>query len=57
MNVDVCYNLGDAINKIGFGLVVWNLARAQGKVRAVPRPDAEANVLRARANASIDNSG
>ena len=25
---DVIYNLGDAVNKIGFGLVVWNLARS-----------------------------
>ena len=28
LDVDVLYNLGDAVNKIGFGLVVWNLARA-----------------------------
>ena len=26
LNLDVVYNLGDAINKIGFGLVVYNLA-------------------------------
>ncbi len=24
--MDVIYNVGDAINKIGFGLVVYNLA-------------------------------
>jgi len=24
--MDVVYNIGDAINKIGFGLVVYNLA-------------------------------
>ncbi|MDG1191483.1 MAG: rhodopsin, partial [Flavobacteriaceae bacterium] len=24
--MDVVYNVGDAINKIGFGLVVYNLA-------------------------------
>ena len=24
---DLIYNIGDAINKIGFGLVVWNAAR------------------------------
>ncbi|MGB1114030.1 MAG: rhodopsin, partial [Flavobacteriaceae bacterium] len=24
--MDVIYNIGDAINKIGFGLVVYNLA-------------------------------
>ena len=28
VNVDVIYNLGDAVNKIGFGLVVWHLAKA-----------------------------
>ena len=27
LNVDVIFNLGDMVNKIGFGLVVWNLAR------------------------------
>jgi hypothetical protein len=26
--MDVVYNIGDAINKIGFGLVVYNLAVA-----------------------------
>ena len=26
LNMDVVYNIGDAINKIGFGLVVYNLA-------------------------------
>jgi len=26
LNLDVVYNLGDAINKIGFGLVIYNLA-------------------------------
>jgi bacteriorhodopsin len=25
-NVDVAYNIADAINKIGFGLVIYNLA-------------------------------
>jgi hypothetical protein len=24
--MDVIYNIGDAVNKIGFGLVVYNLA-------------------------------
>ncbi len=28
-NMDVVYNIGDAINKIGFGLVVYNLAVSQ----------------------------
>ena len=27
LNLDVIYNLGDAVNKVGFGLVVWSLAR------------------------------
>jgi sensory rhodopsin len=26
MDMDVLYNIADAINKIGFGLVVYNLA-------------------------------
>ena len=26
LQLDVIYNIGDAINKIGFGLVVYNLA-------------------------------
>lgn len=26
LNLDVVYNIGDAVNKIGFGLVVYNLA-------------------------------
>jgi hypothetical protein len=26
LSLDVIYNVGDAINKIGFGLVVYNLA-------------------------------
>ena len=26
LQLDVVYNIGDAINKIGFGLVVYNLA-------------------------------
>jgi hypothetical protein len=25
--MNVVYNIGDAINKIGFGLVIWNLAK------------------------------
>jgi hypothetical protein len=25
-NIDVAYNIADAINKIGFGLVIYNLA-------------------------------
>jgi hypothetical protein len=24
--MNVIYNIGDAVNKIGFGLIVWNLA-------------------------------
>ena len=37
LNVDAIYNVGDAVNKIGFGLVVWNLARA-GEQRTVAIP-------------------
>ena len=33
LNLDVIYNLGDAVNKIGFGLVVWNLAKHALPVR------------------------
>jgi sensory rhodopsin len=29
--MDVIYNIGDAINKIGFGLVVYNLAVSSSK--------------------------
>jgi len=25
-NMDLIYNIGDSINKIGFGLVIYNLA-------------------------------
>ncbi len=25
-NMEVVYNVGDAVNKIGFGLVIYNLA-------------------------------
>ncbi len=31
LDMDVIYNVGDAINKIGFGLVVYNLAVASSK--------------------------
>ena len=34
LNLDAVYNLGDAVNKIGFGLVVWNLAKQAVPVRA-----------------------
>ena len=26
LDINVVYNIGDAVNKIGFGLVVYNLA-------------------------------
>ena len=32
--MDVIYNVGDAINKIGFGLVVYNLAVNSSKQAA-----------------------
>lgn len=40
LNLDVIYNLGDMVNKIGFGLVVWNLARraAPDRAAAAVRP-------------------
>jgi len=31
LNLDVIYNIGDAINKIGFGLVIYNLAFTASK--------------------------
>ena len=31
LEMDVIYNIGDAINKIGFGLVVYNLAVSSSK--------------------------
>jgi bacteriorhodopsin len=35
LNLDIVYNIGDAINKIGFGLVVYNLAvLSSNKVKA-----------------------
>ncbi len=40
LNVDVLYNLGDMVNKIGFGLVVWNLARAGERWTVAPRDGA-----------------
>lgn len=42
LNLDLVYNLGDMVNKIGFGLVVWNLARQAA-------PDQEAATLRSAA--------
>jgi bacteriorhodopsin len=30
-NIDVVYNIGDAINKIGFGLVIYTLASKSSK--------------------------
>jgi bacteriorhodopsin len=31
LDMDVIYNIGDAVNKIGFGLVVYNLATSQSE--------------------------
>ena len=37
LNLDVIYNIGDAINKIGFGLVIYNLAvAASSKSESTP---------------------
>ena len=30
-SLDIIYNIGDAINKIGFGLVIYSLAISSGK--------------------------
>lgn len=35
LSLDVVYNLGDAINKIGFGLVVYNLATIASDAKVV----------------------
>ncbi len=36
-NMDLIYNIGDAVNKIGFGLVVYATAKAEtAKMKAVP---------------------
>ena len=29
LNMDIIYNIGDAVNKIGFGLVIYNLSRSK----------------------------
>jgi hypothetical protein len=29
LNMDIIYNIGDAINKIGFGLVIYSLAQSE----------------------------
>jgi bacteriorhodopsin len=34
--LDVAYNLADAVNKIGFGLVIYGLARAESATEASP---------------------
>lgn len=31
LNMDVIYNIGDAVNKIGFGLVIYSLSRSDSK--------------------------
>jgi bacteriorhodopsin len=31
LDMDVIYNIGDAVNKIGFGLVIYNLATSQSE--------------------------
>jgi len=35
LNIDLIYNIGDAVNKIGFGLVVYNLAVNSSKKAAI----------------------
>jgi hypothetical protein len=29
--MDIVYNIGDAVNKIGFGLVIYALSRSESK--------------------------
>jgi len=29
LSMDIVYNIGDAINKIGFGLVIYSLSRSE----------------------------
>ena len=31
LNMDIIYNIGDAVNKIGFGLVIYLLSRSESK--------------------------
>jgi hypothetical protein len=33
-SMDLIYNLGDAVNKIGFGLVIYSLAVQSSKAKA-----------------------
>ena len=35
-DLDLIYNVGDAINKIGFGLVVYGIARSESVVKVSP---------------------
>ena len=35
-DLDLIYNVGDAINKIGFGLVVYGIARSESVVKVAP---------------------
>ena len=45
LNLDVIYNLGDAVNKIGFGLVVWNLAKHASPIPKKPVETAPSGTL------------
>jgi bacteriorhodopsin len=38
-SLDIIYNIGDAINKIGFGLVIYSLAISSGKKASLSRLD------------------
>ena len=35
-DLDLIYNIGDAINKIGFGLVVYGIARSESDAKVAP---------------------
>ena len=43
LNLDLVYNIGDAINKIGFGLVVYSAAMASTKIESVTSRMVSAN--------------
>jgi sensory rhodopsin len=37
LNMDVIYNIGDAVNKIGFGLVIYSLAVTASSMKTAPK--------------------
>ena len=45
LNLDVIYNLGDSVNKIGFGLILWNLAKHALPIQTPPEVAALSETL------------